>query len=136
VTIRNLHEDEVEGVRAPAPNSRTLKHLAAPWTLGTEHIWVGLSEIDPGSSSNRHEHAAEEVFYVVDGRGAIEVGGERTDVRRGSVVAVPSWTPHQIVNKGNTVLKVLCSASPPFTESDFDAAHRLGGADKGDGPLR
>ena len=21
----------------PAPNARTLKHLAAPWTLGTEH---------------------------------------------------------------------------------------------------
>jgi mannose-6-phosphate isomerase-like protein (cupin superfamily) len=128
VSVRRVHESQVPAVRAPEPNSRTLKHLAAPWTLGSEHLWVGLSEIDPGSSSNRHEHEAEEVFYVVEGRGSVEVGDDSEPIEAGTIVLVPPRTPHRLINEGEGVLKVLCSAAPPFTLADFDAAHRIGTA--------
>ena len=67
--VVHVNESEIAGERAPLPNARTLKHLAAPWTLGTERLWVGLSEIDPGSSSNLQSQESEEAFYVVARQG-------------------------------------------------------------------
>jgi len=128
LTVRHVHESEVPGERARAPNSRTLKHLAAPWTLGTRRLWVGLSEIDPGSSSNVQSHESEEVFYVVSGEGVVEVEGESQEVVAGSVVVVPSRARHRLVNPGGKALKVLCSAAPAFERDDFDRHHLLPGA--------
>lgn len=124
--MKHVREQDVPAIRAPAPNPRTLKHLAAPWTIGSQNLWVGLSEVDAGSSSNPHAHERnEEVFYVVSGAGVIEVGRERAEVGPGSVVVVPPGETHRLVNTGREVLKVLCSVSPPFERADFDAAHLL-----------
>ncbi len=124
--MKHVREHEVAGVRAPAPNARTLKHLAAPWTIGSQNLWMGLSEIDPGSSSNPHAHERnEEVFYVVDGEGVVEVDDERVDVAPGSVVVVPPGQVHRLVNRGARTLKVLCCAAPPFDKTDFEAKHKL-----------
>lgn len=124
--MKHTHESEIEGVRAPEPNPRTLKHLAAPWTIGSENIWVGLSEVDPGSESNAHSHEkTEEVFYVVSGEGYIVVGDERQAVPAGSVVVAPPGDMHQLQNPGGETLKVICSASPAFVKEDFDVAHNL-----------
>ena len=124
--MKYTHESEVEGIRAPAPNPRTLKHLAAPWTIGSENLWVGLSEVDPGSESNAHSHEKnEEVFYVVSGEGYIVVGDERRAVSAGSVVVAPPGETHQLQNPGNETLKVICSASPAFAKEDFDITHQL-----------
>jgi len=125
LALRHVTESEVAGDRAPPPNARTLKHLAAPWTLGTQQLWVGLSEIDPGSTSNLQSHENEEVFYVVTGRGRVEVGGETAEIAAGSVVLVPSNAPHRLVNSGAEVLKVLCAAAPAFQKADFDRHHLL-----------
>ena len=124
--MKYTHESEVEGIRTPEPNPRTLKHLAAPWTIGSEKLWVGLSEVDPGSESNAHSHARnEEVFYVVSGEGYIVVGDERRAVSAGSVVVAPPGQKHQLQNPGNETLKIVCAASPAFVKEDFDVVHNL-----------
>ena len=124
--MNHTHESDVEGIRAPEPNPRTLKHLAAPWTNGSKNLWVGLSEVDPGSESNAHSHKNnEEIFYVVSGEGYIVVGDERQAVSAGSVVLAPPGKMHQLQNPGSEILKVLCSASPAFAKEDFDLVHNL-----------
>ena len=124
--MKQTHESDVEGIRAPQPNPRTLKHLAAPWTIGSENLWVGVSEVDPGSESNAHSHEInEEVFYVVSGEGFIRVGEERQAVSAGSVVVAPPGETHQLLNPGSETLKVVCSVSPAFVKEDFDVAHNI-----------
>jgi mannose-6-phosphate isomerase-like protein (cupin superfamily) len=123
--VPHVRAGDVAGTRAPAPNPRTLKHLVAPWTLGSEHLWVGLSEIDVGSSSNRHSHENEEVFFVLSGRGSAEVAGASQEVEAGSAVLVPSGQPHRLVNHGDEPLRVLCCAGPAFDRQAFDQAHLL-----------
>jgi mannose-6-phosphate isomerase-like protein (cupin superfamily) len=122
-----LHREEsqVEGVRAPAPHSRTLKHMVAPWAGGSDAMWMGYSVIDEGSSSNPHQHPNEEMFIVVEGSGRVIVGGEEAPVSAGTVVRVPSGQSHQLVNEGTGVLKVACVASPAFGMADFGLAHNL-----------
>ena len=123
--MKHVHAHDVEGVRAPAPNARTLKHLLAPWTVGSEHLWIGLSEIDSHSCSNSHSHPNEEAFFVVSGYGDVVVAGERERIGPGSAVLVPSDAEHQLVNTSAEVLRVLCSAAPAFDRSVFDQAHNL-----------
>ena len=45
--MKHIRAHQTDGIRAPAPHARTLKHLIAPWTVGSANIWVGLSEVDP-----------------------------------------------------------------------------------------
>jgi mannose-6-phosphate isomerase-like protein (cupin superfamily) len=124
--VKHVREQDVAGTRAPPPNARTLKHLATPWTLGTQNLWLGLSEVDPGSSSNLHFHELnEEIFYVVSGQGFVQVDEECQPVGPGSVVVVPPGAQHRLVNLGTEVLKVLASVSPPFEQSDFETKHLL-----------
>lgn len=123
--VAHVREGELPGTRAPAPHARTLKHLIAPWTLGSRELWLGLSEIDAGSSSNLHSHDNEEAFFVLSGRGRVEVGGARQEIGPGSTVLVPSGEPHRLVTEGEERLRVLCCASPPFDPQAFDQAHGL-----------
>ena len=89
-------------------------------------MWVGLSEVDPGSESNAHSHEInEEIFYVVSGEGEIRVGEESQAVTAGSIVVAPPGQTHQLVNPGSETLKVVCSVSPAFVKEDFDVAHNL-----------
>jgi mannose-6-phosphate isomerase-like protein (cupin superfamily) len=123
--VPHVAVDDVPEIRADPPHARTLKHLITPWTLGSEQLWLGLSEVDVGSSSNRHSHANEEAFFIIAGRGAVEVGNGRVAVAPGTAVLVPGGQPHRLVNEGDEPMRVLCCAAPAFDRATFDNAHLL-----------
>jgi mannose-6-phosphate isomerase-like protein (cupin superfamily) len=126
--MRHVKEHEVEGERFEKPYARIIKHLAAPWTLGTTKLWLGVSKIDPGSCSNSHAHdAAEEIFYVVSGYGKIRIGAEEEDVEPGSCVFVASGEEHQLINTGDETLKVVAATAPPLQLDEFEAVHLKNG---------
>jgi len=126
--VKHIREHEVGGVRVPTPHARTLKHLVAPWTGGSERVWLGMTNIDPRSSSNQHGHPEkEEIFYVVSGRGEIAVGLERQAIEAGSIVVIPPGTPHQLFNDSDETLKVLSVVSPAFEASEFNLQHSITG---------
>jgi uncharacterized cupin superfamily protein len=62
--------------------------------LGRRRVGVAHLTVAPGAlSSPPHCHAAEEeIFYVVDGAGALLLGDDEHPVRAGSVVACPPGT--------------------------------------------
>jgi len=123
--VLHVRDTDIDGVRAGAPHARTLKHLIAPWTVGSDAMWVGFSIVDTNSSSNPHEHSNEEIFIVLEGHGRAVVNDEADMISPGSVVRVPPGARHQLINDGTGVLKVACVASPAFTQTDFNIAHEL-----------
>jgi mannose-6-phosphate isomerase-like protein (cupin superfamily) len=121
--VRHVNERDVEPIGAVEPHIRTLRHLAAPWTNGSEHVWVAVTEFGPGAASGTSAHEGrEEVFYVVSGHGVIEVGDEAVEVEPGSTVVVGPGETHRILSSGTDVLKMISCVSPPFDESEFAAA--------------
>jgi mannose-6-phosphate isomerase-like protein (cupin superfamily) len=122
---RHIKEQEVEGVRMPPPYAREIKHLAAPWTMGTKNLWMGISQLEASSRSNRHAHPQqEEIFFVLWGEGKIAVGDDEFEVSEGSCVYVPMGEEHQLMNSSSDeVLRVLSVTSPSFTPEDFVDVH-------------
>jgi putative monooxygenase len=125
--MKHVKEHEVTGERFDSPHARTIKHLAAPWTVGTRNIWMGVSKVDPGSSSSLHSHDdVEEIFFVISGHGKIRVGNEEEEIEPGSCIYIPTGSPHQLINPGDETLKIVASASPAFQLEEFDDIHKSG----------
>jgi len=123
--MKHVKEHEIAGERFEAPHARIIKHLAAPWTMGTQNLWLGVSKVDPMSKSNPHTHAgAEEIFYVISGHGQILVGEEKEDIEPGSCVYIAPGVEHQLINTNDETLKLVAVTSPPFTQNSFDDAHQ------------
>ena len=124
--MKHIREHEVAGVQVPGPHARTLKHLVAPWVGGSARVWIGMTKIDPRSSSNQHSHPEkEEIFYVVAGRGEIAVASERQAIEAGSVIIIPPGMDHQLFNDSDETLKVLSVVSPAFEASEFNLQHSI-----------
>jgi len=99
---------------------------------GTEGIWgCYLVEIPQAAALNPERHLYEEIFFVVEGRGAVEIwqedGGRREilEWQPGSLFTIPLNTHHRLINamaSGPALL--LAGTSAPtifnlFTNPDF-----------------
>ena len=87
---------------------------------GTKTTAVVYFEIAPGDHLGRHTDSAEEILYVVEGRGEAEVGGERVPIEAGSLAVVPELVPHGVRNMGDTTLKIVGFFSAAELEHVFE----------------
>ena len=66
--------------------------------------FIGL--IPPGRAPD-HFHTYDEVIYVLDGEGFLEIAGEQAPLRPGSCVHLPARLVHCLANTGTAELRVL-----------------------------
>ena len=90
---------EWEGWDDPAISARS----AVRWKLlvsrergPSRGLVTGVAEIAPGGVLLRHHHEAEETYYVVSGRGQVEIEGAGTEVGPGSAVFIPPHARHAL----------------------------------------
>ncbi len=58
--------------------------------------------LQPGDTNNLHTHEdAEQVYFVMKGKGIIQVGEERENVSAGDVVFLPANVQHGFFNTGD-----------------------------------
>lgn len=88
---------------------------------------VFIVVIEPGGAPPLHQHNdTEQVFYVLEGAGELEIGTEtaRFPVKPGDVVRIPPATPHRIHALGGTPLRYLAidcfPAARPAAEPTWD----------------
>ncbi|MBN2023391.1 MAG: cupin domain-containing protein [Pirellulales bacterium] len=72
-----------------------------------------------GARTAPHRHVlTEEIYYVLEGRGRIRVGGEERDVGPGDAIAIPPGAVHAIANTGPATLRFLCCCAPGYEHDD------------------
>jgi mannose-6-phosphate isomerase-like protein (cupin superfamily) len=93
-----------------------IRELAAPHNSAlTRH---SLAEIrhPPGSVSTEHYHTeAEEVYFVIDGRGGIRVDGETRTIGPGDVVVIIPGQRHKVWQEGESDLVLLVTCVPAYS---------------------
>lgn len=81
-------------------------------------IRFGLFLIGPGTTYERHQHAAHENYLVVAGSGEWAVGDAWSTHEAGEVIAVPSLTPHAL-RTDNTGLLMLYTWAGDITYETY-----------------
>ncbi len=110
-----MNEDEVEG--RPAGNLGEIKHLVAPWTVGSEKLWLGTLVLQPGGSTKAHAIAnIDGIHFTISGRGKEIIAGKEIPTRPGSCIFIPAGTMHQVFNDGTEPLKLLSVTTPPIPQ--------------------
>ena len=59
---------------------------------------LGLYVLAAGSADTQSPHAEDEIYYVVAGRGVIDVAGQHRRVQQGSIVFVGKEVDHRFVD--------------------------------------
>lgn len=95
--------------------------LASPRTSGARHLTVTRVDIEPGGSQRIHHHAAEQVYFILEGRGRMTVGEETREVSAGDCVFIPGDSPHGLENRSESPLRYVSAAAPSFAAGDLEA---------------
>jgi mannose-6-phosphate isomerase-like protein (cupin superfamily) len=70
-----------------------------------------------GGATERHYHArSEEIYFVLEGAGELELDGERRRVAAGDAALIPPGARHTIA--AETPLRFLCCCAPPYADDD------------------
>jgi quercetin dioxygenase-like cupin family protein len=106
--------------------SRSLEGGSLQWLvdrdLGAEHVMAYRLTLDPDSSETHVHAGAEEVLYVLEGRGEVRVEAVTHDVSPGRAVFVPEGSEHSYVNTGDVPLVLVGAMAPPIDPDDIRPA--------------
>ena len=80
--------------------------LGATPAVGCNSVTQFIGLIPPGRAPD-HFHRYDEVIYVLEGEGVLEIGGETAPLRPGTCVHLPKTLVHCLANTGDTELRVL-----------------------------
>lgn len=70
-----------------------------------------------GGATERHYHRlSEEIYFILEGEGSMEIDGERRDVGPGDGILIPAGAWHQITARA--ALSFLCCCAPPYSHED------------------
>lgn len=72
-----------------------------------------------GASTTPHYHPqTEEIYYILEGCGQMQLGDEVQKVGPGDAIAIPPGAIHTIMNTGEQTLKFLCCCAPAYENDD------------------
>ena len=87
--------------------------------LHTGNQSLAEATLEPGQETQRHYHRlSEELYYVEEGAGVMELDGELAEVGPGDAILIPPGAWHQIRATGPGALRFLCCCAPPYSHGD------------------
>ncbi len=68
--------------------------------------------LKPGEALKKHITPVDVFFYVLEGRGIVEIGEEKLEVSRDTLIESPKDIPHCWYNESSEVFRVLVVKTP------------------------
>ena len=81
----------------------------------SEHIQVIEIRLMPGEGLKRHATPVDVCFYILEGSGTVEIGGESARVSADTLVESPKGIPHRLMNEGDGPFRFLVLKTPKPT---------------------
>jgi quercetin dioxygenase-like cupin family protein len=96
----------------------TIRELLGLPTSSARNQSLAEATLAPGQATQRHYHrASEELYYLLEGSGEMEIDGDRREVASGDAILIPPGAWHQI-RAGADGVRFLCCCAPPYTDAD------------------
>ena len=77
--------------------------------LGLGNLVLSMTILHPGKQTTGHSHAANEVYFFLEGQGRVEVDGAMREVGSKDVVVIHSGQFHRVYNSWDKDLIFLCA---------------------------
>jgi len=78
----------------------------------TQHAQAVVITLQPGEQLKRHITPVDAIFFVLEGLGTVEVGGEKEDVGPNTLIDSPAKIPHCWYNESDALVRVLVIKVP------------------------
>jgi mannose-6-phosphate isomerase-like protein (cupin superfamily) len=114
---------EIRSLAAATPfttrDGSTIRSLLDLSTAPVRNQSLAEATLPAGFATQRHHHKdSEEIYYVVEGEGELELDGERAAVGPGDAVLIPPGAWHEIRASEAGPLRFLCCCAPPYRHED------------------
>ncbi|MFN7130467.1 MAG: cupin domain-containing protein [Myxococcales bacterium] len=104
----------------------------------TDKTQLVVMSVLPGEDIGLETHDLDQVLVFVSGTGEALLNGQRSPIKPGDVVVVPTGTEHNFINTGDEPLKLYTVYSPPehppgtvhLTRADAERAEAMEHAEK------
>jgi quercetin dioxygenase-like cupin family protein len=80
-----------------------------------ENAQVIVLSLKPSESLRRHITPVDVFFYVLEGKGIVEIGEEKKEVEKDSIVHSPAKIVHCWHNQSDSTLRILVAKTPKPT---------------------
>ena len=77
-----------------------------------ENAKVMILTLQPGESLKRHITPVDVFFFVLEGKGIVEVGSEKEEVEKDTIIHSPANVIHCWYNKSESQLRILVAKTP------------------------
>jgi len=115
MTIQNLNNQTPFTTRDGSTIRSILDRTNAPVQLQS----LAEATLPPGGSTERHYHKlSEELYFLLEGTGLMEIDGTAHPVTPGDAILIPPGAWHQITTTSQHALRFLCCCAPPYDHSD------------------
>ena len=109
IYMKTVHIDEAEVVKNP--------HGVKSQKLYTsENASIMHLILEPGEKLRQHITPVDVFFYVLEGKGIIETGDEKKEVKKGTTIDSPKGIMHCWYNESTEILRILVVKVPFPTE--------------------
>lgn len=113
--VRNIDESPAFITR----DGSEIRELLAHRNSSIRNQSLAEARLAPGQSTTPHYHPrTEEIYYILCGMGEMRIGDEVRMVGPGDAIAIPPRQVHQLINRGNEMLKLLCCCAPGYEHED------------------
>lgn len=82
-----------------------------------ENAQVIILTLKPGDALRRHITPVDVFFYVLEGKGIVEIGDEKKEVEKDSIVHSPAKILHCWYNESDKPLRIMVAKTPKPKES-------------------
>lgn len=103
--------DVAQVVSGPNPHNVDARKI-----YDTGHAMAVVITLKPGESLKKHITPVDVFFYVLEGKGVVEIGDEKQLVSKDMLVESPARIPHKWSNESDTLFRVLVVKVPKPTE--------------------
>jgi len=104
---------EVKNVQSkPNPHGVDARNISDTESAQVVHI-----TLQPGESLKKHITPVDVVFYVLEGRGVVEIGEESAEVGPDTLIESPARIPHRWINESDAAVRILVVKTPRPKES-------------------
>jgi mannose-6-phosphate isomerase-like protein (cupin superfamily) len=97
----------------------TIREVAGPVSLPTEHQSLAQATVPAGLSTDAHYHRkSEEIYFFTAGAGRMRLDDNEQPVRAGDTVVIPPGVEHKLWADRDVDLVLLCCCAPAYSDAD------------------